>query len=62
MPDLTGKSLADAKKDAQDRGLVVKNEYAVPGSGKPKGQVQGQNPPAGTSVRKGSAIDLYYAA
>jgi eukaryotic-like serine/threonine-protein kinase len=62
MPDLTGKSLADAKKDAQDRGLVVKNEYAVPGSGEPKGEVQGQNPPAGTSVRKGSAIDLYYAA
>ncbi len=62
MPDLTGKSLGDAKKDAQDRGLVVKNEYAVPGSGKPKGEVQGQNPPAGTSVRKGSAIDLYYAA
>ncbi len=62
MPDLTGKSLGDAKKAATDRGLVVKNEYAVPGSGKPKGEVQGQNPPAGTSVRKGSAIDLYYAA
>jgi len=41
MPDLTGKSLGDAKKAAQDRGLVVKNEYAVPGSGEPKGEVQG---------------------
>ncbi len=62
MPDLTGKQLADAKKAAQAKGLVVKNEYAVPGSGEPKGEVQGQNPPAGTSVRKGSAIDLYYSA
>jgi serine/threonine-protein kinase len=61
MPELAGKQLEEAKKLAKDRGLVVKNEYPVPGSGKPKGEVQGQNPPAGTSVRKGSTIDLYYA-
>jgi serine/threonine-protein kinase len=62
MPELAGKTLEGAKKIAKDAGLVVKNEYPVPGSGEPKGQVQGQNPPAGTSVRKGTTIDIYYSA
>ncbi|MEX0873934.1 MAG: PASTA domain-containing protein [Actinomycetota bacterium] len=62
MPELAGKTLEGAKKIAKDAGLLVKNEYPVPGSGEPKGQVQGQNPPAGTSVRKGTAVDIYYSA
>jgi serine/threonine-protein kinase len=62
MPNLTGMSRADAKARISSLGLVLGNEYAVPGSGKPSGQVQGQNPPAGTQVRKGSRVDLYYAA
>lgn len=61
MPDLVGMSLDEAKRKAASLGLVVRNEYPVPGSGKPQGQVQGQNPTEGTTVRKGSAIDLYYA-
>jgi len=61
VPNFVGMSLKDAKRKATSVGLVVRNTYAVPGSGKPKGQVEGQNPPDGTMVRKGTAIDLYYA-
>ena len=39
----------------------MRNEYPVPGSGKAKGTVQGQNPVSGTMVRKGTPIDIYYA-
>ena len=61
MPNLVGMSLSAAKAKADAQGLVVRNTYAVPGSGKPSGQVQGQNPPSGTSVRKGTTVDLYYS-
>jgi serine/threonine-protein kinase len=61
MPDLVGMSRGDAKAKARSLGLVVRNEYPVPGSGKPSGQVQGQNPTAGTSVRKGNSIEIYYS-
>ncbi len=61
MPNLVGMSLSAAKSKATSMGLVVRNEYPVPGSGKPQGQVQGQNPTDGASVRKGTPIDLYYA-
>ncbi len=59
MPNLVGMTVAAAKEKAAAAGLVVRNEYPVPGSGKPPGQVQGQNPTAGSTVRKGSSIDLY---
>jgi serine/threonine-protein kinase len=61
MPNFVGMSVSGAKAKAKSSGLVVRNTYAVPGSGKPSGQVQGQNPPAGTNVRKGTGIDLYYS-
>jgi beta-lactam-binding protein with PASTA domain len=61
MPNLVGSKRADARARATSLGLVVRNEYPVPGSGKAKGAVQGQNPPAGTSVRKGTPIDIYYS-
>jgi serine/threonine-protein kinase len=61
VPNFVGLMLKDAKQQAASLGLVVRNTYAVPGSGKPKGQVQGQNPPEGTPVRKGTAVDFYYA-
>jgi serine/threonine-protein kinase len=61
MPNLVGMSLGDAKRKASSLGLVVRNEYPVPGSGEPQGQVQGQNPTVGATVRKGTPIDLYYA-
>ncbi|HYZ93482.1 MAG TPA: Stk1 family PASTA domain-containing Ser/Thr kinase [Actinomycetota bacterium] len=61
MPNLVGMELGAAKAKAQSVGLVVRNEYPVPGSGKPQGQVQGQNPTVGAAVRKGTPIDLYYA-
>ena len=61
MPDLVGMKLEDAKNKATSLGLEVRNEYAVPGSGKPAGEVQGQNPIAGSTVRKGSPVDLYYS-
>jgi beta-lactam-binding protein with PASTA domain/tRNA A-37 threonylcarbamoyl transferase component Bud32 len=61
MPNLVGMTLQAAKAKASGEGLVVRNTYPVPGSGKPHGQVQGQNPPAGTNVRKGTQVDLYYS-
>jgi serine/threonine-protein kinase len=61
VPDFVGMILKAAKDKAEAAGLVVRNTYAVPGSGKPKGQVQGQNPPVGTDVRKGTPIDLWYS-
>ncbi len=61
MPNLVGLTRAAAKVKAQSLGLVVRNEYPVPGSTTPKGQVQGQNPTAGTSVHKGTPIDIYYS-
>jgi serine/threonine-protein kinase len=61
MPNLVGMSLPEAKRKARSMGLVVANEYAVPGSGNPHNQVQGQNPTPGSTVHKGSPIDLYYS-
>jgi serine/threonine-protein kinase len=61
MPDLVGMTRAAAKEKARTLGLVIRNEYPVPGSGKPKGTVQGQNPPAGTNVRPGTGIDIYFS-
>jgi serine/threonine-protein kinase len=61
MPDLVGMRLGAAKDKARAAGLIVRNEYPVPGSGKAKGTVQGQNPVSGTMVRKGTPIDVYYA-
>jgi serine/threonine protein kinase len=61
VPNFVGMTIKAAKKKAASVGLIVRNTYAVPGSGKPKGQVQGQNPPEGTPVRKGTSIDFYYA-
>jgi serine/threonine-protein kinase len=61
MPDLVGMRLGAAKEKARAAGLIVRNEYPVPGSGKEKNTVQGQNPVSGTMVRKGTPVDLYYA-
>lgn len=62
MPDLVGMQLDAARAEAESMGLVVANTYAVPGSGNPSGEVQGQNPPAGTDVERGTQVDLYHAA
>lgn len=62
MPDFVGMQLSGARERAKSLGLVVANAYAVPGSDNPSGRVQGQNPPEGTSVRKGTKIDLWYAS
>lgn len=61
MPDFVGMKREAAKAKASELGLVIANEYPVPGSGKPAGEIQGQNPPAGTEVRRGSRIDLYHS-
>ncbi|MEX2394751.1 MAG: PASTA domain-containing protein, partial [Actinomycetota bacterium] len=61
MPNLVGMTRGAAKEKARSMGLEIGNEYPVPGSGNPKGTVQGQNPIAGTNIRKGASIDIYYA-
>lgn len=62
MPNLVGMSRADAKAKATSLGLVVAAEHAVPGSDAPPDRVQGQTPKASTQVRKGTKIEIYYAA
>ena len=61
VPDFVGMTVKAARAKAASLGLIVRNTYAVPGSKDKKGTVQGQNPPAGTSVRKGAAVDLWYS-
>jgi eukaryotic-like serine/threonine-protein kinase len=61
MPRLVGMTLEAAKARAASLGLRVAHAYAVPGSGTASGQVQGQNPPAGAQVRRGTDVDLWYA-
>jgi serine/threonine-protein kinase len=62
MPKLVGMSLGDAKAKAESLGLVVAGTTAVPGSDQASGTVQGQDPPAGTEVRRGHQIRLYHSA
>ncbi len=53
VPDLTGKSLEDAKAEAKARGLGVTSV----GEG---GSVLAQSPAAGTEVKKSTAVELYF--
>ncbi|HVE90983.1 MAG TPA: Stk1 family PASTA domain-containing Ser/Thr kinase [Actinomycetota bacterium] len=61
MPSLVGMTAEGAKQKIKELGLVLGREIEVPGSASPKGQVQGQNPSAGTQVRKGAKADIYVA-
>ncbi|HVE90982.1 MAG TPA: PASTA domain-containing protein [Actinomycetota bacterium] len=62
VPNFVGMTRTQARSRAQSLGLKVSGEEAVPGSGRPSGQIQGQSPAAGTSLRSGAGIRLFYAA
>jgi eukaryotic-like serine/threonine-protein kinase len=53
MPDVKGKQWSDAQQELTNAGLVPE-EHIVPGN--TKGQVTATDPPAGTSVPKGSKV------
>ncbi len=56
MPDVTGLSLDDAERKVHDLGLKVTTSR-VPGSSGDR--VVGQQPPAGSTVRAGTTVELF---
>jgi serine/threonine-protein kinase len=54
VPDVTGDPRADAKRELEALGLVVR-EFAIPGPGR----VRSTDPGAGAEVRKGSTVRVY---
>jgi serine/threonine-protein kinase len=58
VPDTTGMSVVDARNELTDVGLAVGKEEPRPDPTVPKDAVISSNPPAGTVVDKGQAIDL----
>ncbi|MGP6156276.1 MAG: Stk1 family PASTA domain-containing Ser/Thr kinase [Vulcanimicrobiaceae bacterium] len=57
VPDVGGRLAADAASALQIAGLQASTEYVVDAS-TPLGTVMQQDPPAGTTVRKGSKVTL----
>jgi serine/threonine-protein kinase len=57
VPDLRGKSPADAQAALEALGLVAGSGFDIPGG---NNTVISQTPAAGTSVRKGSTVTLYF--
>jgi beta-lactam-binding protein with PASTA domain len=57
VPDVTGQPFANAKSALQGQGFTV-SRVDVQSDQYPKGVVVASNPPAGTSVAKGSKIEL----
>jgi serine/threonine-protein kinase len=62
VPDTTGMSAVDAKKALVDVGLTVGAEETTFNATVPKDAVISTTPSAGTSVGKGSAVDLLVSA
>jgi beta-lactam-binding protein with PASTA domain/tRNA A-37 threonylcarbamoyl transferase component Bud32 len=58
VPDTTGMSAVDAKKALVDVGLTIGAEESTPSATVPKDAVISTTPSAGTSVDKGSPVDL----
>ncbi len=58
VPDTTGMSVVDARNTLIDLGLAVGQEQSRPDPTVPKDAVISSDPPAGTVVDKGQAIDL----
>ncbi|MEV8594369.1 Stk1 family PASTA domain-containing Ser/Thr kinase [Streptomyces sp. NPDC052012] len=58
VPNINGQTLKDAQKMLQDAGLAVGN---IAGSQDPNSRVFGSNPPQGTQVQKGTAVNLFTA-
>jgi serine/threonine-protein kinase len=57
IPDVTGQPFANAKSALQGQGFTV-SRVDVQSDQYPKGVVVASNPPAGSSVAKGSKIEL----
>ena len=60
MPSVVGGALAAAQDQLEARGLVVRVEYALAGA--PLGQVLKQDPPAGTTARRGANVRITVSA
>jgi serine/threonine-protein kinase len=59
VPDLSGKTQVEAELILESRKLTLGNVYTEPNSDTPKGCIARQTPEPGSSVEKGSLIDLY---
>jgi serine/threonine-protein kinase len=58
VPDVTGKSVADATKALQDAGLKVRRVKRSVDTPDQDGKVQDQNPAGGEQVKKGSKVTI----
>jgi serine/threonine protein kinase len=59
VPDLTGKTQVEAELSLESRRLGLGNVYMEPSNVTPKGNVARQTPEPGSSVKKGSYVDIY---
>ena len=59
VPDLTGKSLEEAKQALKDKGLIPSAGEGKYSDSVAKGLVMGTNPAAGTKVNKGDTVEYY---
>jgi serine/threonine-protein kinase len=62
VPDVTGKSLGDARSSLEAAGFVVDSSQTVANSGKPDGTVLSQAPSSGAKAAKGSTVTLTIAS
>ena len=60
VPDLRGRTLAEAERMLQDLGLVLGNAWPEVNPLIPPGRVIDQNPPPKVSVEQGAAVDVVY--
>lgn len=59
VPDLTGLTLEQAKRQLLRNGLLLGKKEKAEDPSKPDGRVIGQTPNAGRSVDKGTSVDLF---
>ncbi|HEY8418794.1 MAG TPA: PASTA domain-containing protein, partial [Limnochordales bacterium] len=61
VPDVRGRTLAEAERLLQGFGLVLGNAWPEVNPLIPPGRVIDQNPPPSTSVEQGAAVDVVYS-
>lgn len=61
VPDVRGRTLADAKAQLESLGLVLGNAWPEINPLIPAGRIIDQNPPPASSVEQGTAVDVVYS-
>ncbi|HEY8497173.1 MAG TPA: Stk1 family PASTA domain-containing Ser/Thr kinase [Limnochordales bacterium] len=61
VPDLRGRTLADAEAELEKLGLLLGNAWPEVNPLIPAGRIIDQNPPPASSVEQGTAVDVVYS-